>query len=59
MTENLCIKDRSVVIAARMDDRKIVDTLPTKKKLSILPSVKTSSGAHPVSYPMGTGGLFA
>jgi hypothetical protein len=28
------------------------------KELSLLHSIQTGSGAHPASYPMGTGGFF-
>jgi hypothetical protein len=31
---------------------------PAVQDFSLLPSVQTGSGAHPASYPMGTGGSF-
>jgi hypothetical protein len=34
------------------------DLIPSRGKIFLLHSVQTGSGAHPVSYPMGTGGSF-
>jgi hypothetical protein len=40
-----------------LDDRAIEVRSPTED-FSSSPCVKTGSGAHPASYPMGTGGPF-
>jgi hypothetical protein len=41
-----------------LDDRAIEVQSPTgAEDFSSSPSVQTGSGAHPASYPMGTGGL--
>jgi hypothetical protein len=32
--------------------------VPAGQELSLLDIVQTGSGAHPASYPMGTGGSF-
>jgi hypothetical protein len=42
-----------------LDDRVIEFRSPTRAEdFSSSPCVQTSSGAHPASYPMGTGGSF-
>jgi hypothetical protein len=42
-----------------LDDRAIKVRSPTgAEDFSSSPCVKTGSGAHPASYPMGTGGSF-
>jgi hypothetical protein len=40
-----------------LDDRAIEVRSPTED-FSSSPCVQTGSGAHPASYPMGTGGYF-
>jgi hypothetical protein len=43
----------------RLDDRAIEVRSPTgAEDFSSSPFIQTSSGAHPASYPMGTGGPF-
>jgi hypothetical protein len=43
----------------RLDDWAIEVRSPTgAEDFSSSPSVQTGSGAHPASYPMGTGGSF-
>jgi hypothetical protein len=39
-----------------LDDREVGIRVPVWSKCSLLRSVQTGSGAHPASYPMGTGG---
>jgi hypothetical protein len=42
-----------------LDDRAIEVRSPTgAEDFSSIPCVQTGSGAHPASYPMGTGGLY-
>jgi hypothetical protein len=41
-----------------LDDRAIEVRSPTGADFSSSPCVQTGSGAHPASYPMGTGGSF-
>jgi hypothetical protein len=41
-----------------LDDRAIEVRSPTGADFSSSPCVQTGSGAHPVSYPVGTGGSF-
>jgi hypothetical protein len=41
-----------------LDDRAIEIRSPTVADFSSSPCVQTGSGAHPASYPMGTGGPF-
>jgi hypothetical protein len=41
-----------------LDDRAIDIRSPTVADFSSSPCFQTGSGAHPVSYPMGTGGSF-
>jgi hypothetical protein len=41
-----------------LDDRAIEIRSPTGADFSSNPCVQTGSGAHPASYPMGTGGSF-
>jgi hypothetical protein len=39
-----------------LEDRAIEIRSPTGADFSSIPCVQTGSGAHPASYPMGTGG---
>jgi hypothetical protein len=49
----------SIVPDYRLDDRAIEVRSPTgAEDFSSSPCVQTSSGAHPASYPVGSGGLF-
>jgi hypothetical protein len=49
----------SIVSEYRLDDRVIEVRSPTEAEdFSSSPCVQTGSGAHPASYPMGTGGSF-
>jgi hypothetical protein len=49
----------SIVSDYRLDDREIEVRSPTgADDFSSSPCVQTGSGAHPASYPMGTGGTF-
>jgi hypothetical protein len=49
----------SIVSDYGLDDREIEVRSPTgAKDFSSSPCVQTGSGAHPASYPMGTGGSF-
>jgi hypothetical protein len=41
-----------------LEDRAIEVRSPTGADCSCSPCVQTGSGAHPASYPMGTGGSF-
>jgi hypothetical protein len=41
-----------------LDDRAIEVRSPTGSDFSSSPCVQNGSGAHPASYPMGTGGSF-
>jgi hypothetical protein len=41
-----------------LDDRAIEVRSPTGADFSSIPCFQTGSGAHPASYPMGTGGPF-
>jgi hypothetical protein len=42
-----------------LDDRAIKVRSPTGAHFSCSPCVQIGSGAHPASYPMGTGGSFS
>jgi hypothetical protein len=48
----------SMVSDYRLDDRAIEVQSPTGADFSSSPCVQTDSGAHPASYPVGTGGSF-
>jgi hypothetical protein len=48
----------SIVSDCGLDDRAIEVRSLTGADFSSSPCVQTSSGAHPDSYPMGTGGSF-
>jgi hypothetical protein len=48
----------SIVSDYGLDDRAIEVLSPTGTDFSSSPCVHTGSGAHPASYPMGTGGSF-
>jgi hypothetical protein len=48
----------SIVSDYGLDDRAIEVRSPTGADFSSSPCVQISSGAHPASYPMGTGGFF-
>jgi hypothetical protein len=49
----------SIVSDYGMDDRAIeVRSRTGEEDFSSSPCVQTSSGAHPASYPLGTGGSF-
>jgi hypothetical protein len=48
----------SIVSDYGLDDRAIEVRSPTGADISSSPCVQTGSGAHPASYPMGTGGSF-
>jgi hypothetical protein len=49
----------SIVSNYGLDDRVIEVRSPTRAEdFSFGPCVQTGSGAHPASYPMGTGGPF-
>jgi hypothetical protein len=41
-----------------LDDRGAGVRVPVGQEFSLLHVVQTGSGAHPASYPMGTGGSF-
>jgi hypothetical protein len=41
-----------------LDDREVGVLVPVGSVFSLLHIVQTGSGAHPTSYPMGTGGYF-
>jgi hypothetical protein len=41
-----------------LEDRNVGVRLPVGSRFSLLHVVQTGSGAHPASYPRGTGGLF-
>jgi hypothetical protein len=53
-------RDSSVGIATAygLDDRGAGVRVPVGSEFSLLYIVCTGSGAHPASYPMGTGGSF-
>jgi hypothetical protein len=53
-------RDSSVGIATGygLDDRGVGVRVPVGSEYSLLHIVQTGSGAHPASYPMGTGGSF-
>jgi hypothetical protein len=46
-----------IVTGYRLDDQG-VGGVPLGSRFSFLHVVQTSSGVHPTSYPMGTGGSF-
>jgi hypothetical protein len=49
----------SIVSDYRLDDRAIeIRSLTGAEDFSSSPCIQTDSGAHPASYPMGTGGSF-
>jgi hypothetical protein len=48
----------SIVSDYGLDDRAIEVRSPTGADFSSSPCVQTGSGAHPASYPVGTGGSF-
>jgi hypothetical protein len=48
----------SIVSDYGLGDRAIEVRSPTGADFSSSPCVQTGSGAHPASYPMGTGGSF-
>jgi hypothetical protein len=48
----------SIVSDYGLDDRAIEVRSPTGADFSSSPCVQTGSGAHPASYPVGTGGPF-
>jgi hypothetical protein len=48
----------SIVSDYGLDDWAIEVRSPTGADFSSSPCVQTGSGAHPASYPMGTGGSF-
>jgi hypothetical protein len=52
-------RDSSVGIATvyGLDDRGVGVRVPVGSRISLLHVVQTGSGAHPASYPMGTGGF--
>jgi hypothetical protein len=49
----------SIVSDYGLDDRAIEIRSSTGADFSSSPCVQTGSGAHPASYPMGTGGSFS
>jgi hypothetical protein len=49
----------SIVSDYGLDDRAIEVRSPAGADFSSSPCVQTGSGAHPASYPMGTGGSFS
>jgi hypothetical protein len=53
-----CFSSGSIVSDYGLDDRAIEVRSPTGVDFSSSPYVQTGSGAHPASYPMGTGGSF-
>jgi hypothetical protein len=56
-----CVSRGSTVgipTAYRLDDRGIGVRVPVGSQFSLFHIVQTGSGAHPVSYQMGTGGSF-
>jgi hypothetical protein len=58
-TGALCASSGSIVSDYGLDDRVIEVLSPTgAENFSSSPCVQTGSGAHPASYPMGTGGSF-
>jgi hypothetical protein len=52
-----CGSSGSIVSDYGLDDRSIEVRSPTGADFSSSPCVQTGSGAHPASYPMGTGVL--
>jgi hypothetical protein len=55
LTSTYCILKLGVAIATGWT---ALVRFPAVLDLSLLHSVQTGSGAHPASYPMGTGGSF-
>jgi hypothetical protein len=57
---NLCFNNLIILMSDYgLDDWAIEVRSPTEaENFSSSPCVQTSSGAHPASYPMGTGGSF-
>jgi hypothetical protein len=54
------VSSGSIVFDYRLDDRAIgVRSLAGAKDFSFVLCVQTGSGAHPASYPLGTGGPFS
>jgi hypothetical protein len=54
-------RDSAVGIATGygLDNQGVGVRVPVGQKFSLLHAVQTGSGAHPASYPMGTGGSFS
>jgi hypothetical protein len=48
-----------IATAYGLDDREVRVRVPVGSEFSLLHIVQTGSGAHPASYPMGTGGSFS
>jgi hypothetical protein len=61
LTPNARSRDSAVGIATGygLDDGGVRDRVPVESRISVLHVVQTGSGAHPASYPMGTGCAFA
>jgi hypothetical protein len=47
-----------IATAYGLDDRGVRVQVPVGSEFSLLHIVQIGSGAHPASYPMGTGGPF-
>jgi hypothetical protein len=58
VVENCLSWDSVVGIATGygLDDRGVGVRVPVRSRISLLHVIQTGSGAHPASYPMGTGG---
>jgi hypothetical protein len=55
---SLQVLQRKIVSDYGLDDRAIEVRSPTGADFSSSPCVQTGFGAHPASYPMGTGDSF-
>jgi hypothetical protein len=69
MIANLCVSSLIIIIISRnsavgittgygMVDRGVEVRVPMGNEFALLHVVRTGSGVHPTSYPMGTGGSF-
>jgi hypothetical protein len=48
----------SIVTGYRLDDQQIRVWVPVGLEFSLFYVIQAGSGAHPASYPIGTGGSF-
>jgi hypothetical protein len=56
--KKICDSSVGIATGGGLDDRGVGVRFPVGSRISVLRVVQIDSGAHPASYPMGTGGLF-